>query len=275
MYQLFAIASAFSTALGTFLTRSLIQKLPAFQIVGPLFLLNGFFAIPLVIARRDWISLSLSQMGLIVLLGSLTALGALFVFVIVKRGTASLSIVGASLSPAMVLVLSPMLLGVHIKPIQFLLVGILAMAALFPIRKLVVGVRSSATFLFMLTQGINAGVIAILATKLSRAGVGLSEFLFLQQFIAGIIFTSLNWPKDVELKAYPLLAKRSLFMCFGWFFSFVAMHKGSTLVVQSVLSAIPLLIVMMETLAYKKRPSSAVIFSSVTIILCITALSLT
>lgn len=61
MYLIFALASAFSTAAGTFLTRPLIQKLPAFQIIGPLFLLNAVAALPFVAIRQDWVALTLAQ----------------------------------------------------------------------------------------------------------------------------------------------------------------------------------------------------------------------
>jgi drug/metabolite transporter (DMT)-like permease len=274
MYLLFALGSAFCTALGTFLTRSLIQKLPAFQIVGPLFLFNSIFALPFVFIRQDWVPLTATQWWEIALLGVLTAIGAIFVFVIVKRASASLSIVGAALSPAMVLLLSPFFLKVSVRPLQFIVVAVLVIATLFPIRKSVLGIHSTLTFLFMLAQGINAGVIAILISRLARAGVGLSQFLFIQQVIAGLIFTFIFWPKDVALRSYPLLAKRAVFMSMGWFLSFVAIHRGSTLVVQSVLSVIPLIIVLMETIAYKKRPGQAVVVSSLLVIACIAALSL-
>ena len=274
MYLLFALGSAFCTALGTFLTRSLIQKLPAFQIVGPLFLFNSIFALPCVFIRQVWISLNTTQWCEIALLGVLTAIGAIFVFVIVKRASASLSIVGAALSPAMVLLLSPIFLKVSVRPLQFIVVAVLVIATLFPIRKSVLGIHSTLTFLFMLAQGINAGVIAILISRLARAGVGLSQFLIIQQVIAGLILTFIFWPKDVALRSYPLLAKRAVFMSMGWFLSFVAIHRGSTLVVQSVLSVIPLIIVLMETIAYKKRPGQAVVVSSLLVIACIAALSL-
>jgi len=274
MYLLFALGSAFCTALGTFLTRSLIQKLPAFQIIGPLFLLNALAALPLVFVRQDWIALSSTQLWEIAALGSLTALGAVFVFVIVKRSSASLSIVGAALSPAMVLLLSPVFLKISVRPIQFAVVAVLVAATLFPIRKSVLGIHSTLTFLFMLAQGINAGIVAILISRLARSGVGLSQFLFIQQIIAGLVFIVLFWPKDVSLRSYPLLAKRAVFMSMGWFLSFVAIHRGSTLVVQSVLSVIPLIIVLMEIIAYRKRPSKAVVISSLLVIACIAALSL-
>ena len=74
MYLIFALASAFSTAAGTFLTRPLIQKLPAFQVIGPLFLLNAVAALPFVAIRQDWVALTLTQSLEILLLGALTAL---------------------------------------------------------------------------------------------------------------------------------------------------------------------------------------------------------
>jgi len=274
MYLSFALGSALCTALGTFLTRSLIQKLPAFQIIGPLFLLNAVAALPLVFIRQDWAVLTATQWWEIALLGVLTSIGAVFVFVIVERGSASLSIVGAALSPAMVLLLSPLFLKISVRPLQFIVVSILVLATLFPIRKSVLGIHSTLTFLFMLAQGINAGIIAILISRLARDGIGLSQFLFFQQIIAGSIFTLLFLPKDVSMRSYPLLAKRAVFMSMGWFLSFVAIHRGSTLVVQSVLSVIPLIILLMETIAYKKRPTSAVLLSSILVIACITALSL-
>lgn len=274
MYLSFALGSAICTALGTFLTRSLIQKLPAFQIIGPLFLLNAVAALPLVFIRQDWAALTAKQWWEIALLGTLTSIGAVFVFVIVERGSASLSIVGAALSPAMVLLLSPLFLKISVRPLQFIVVSILVLATLFPIRKSVLGIDSTLTFLFMLAQGINAGIIAILISRLARDGVGLSQFLFFQQIIAGLIFTLLFLPKDVSIRSYPLLAKRAVFMSMGWFLSFVAIHRGSTLVVQSVLSVIPLIILLMETIAYKRRPTPAVILSSILVIACITALSL-
>ena len=273
MYIIFALAAAFCTGLGTFLTRSLIQKLPAFQIVGPLFILNGVAGLPFVLVRRDWVALTLSQCLQIALLGLMTALGGLFVFVIVKRGSASLSIVGAALTPAMVLLLSPVFLQVSVRPIQFIIVAALVLASLYPIRASVLGIKSSSTFLLMLAQGINAGGVAILISRLAHAGVGLSQFLFMQQLIAGAVWLIACWPKDVQLRSYPLLAKRSVFMSLGWFLSFVAISRGSTLVVQSVHSTIPLIIILMEVFAYKKRPTKAVMLSAAGVIVAIAALS--
>jgi drug/metabolite transporter (DMT)-like permease len=275
MYLTFALASAFATAFGTFLTRSLISKLPTYQIVGPLFIMNGLAATPLIVFRSDWVQLNFVELWQMILLGVMTALGAVFVFVIIERSSASLSIVGASLSPALVLFLSPLLLHSHTPFAQFIIVGVLILAALYPIRNLVLGIHSAATILMMLAQGINAGLIAILISRLAKDGVGLSQFLFVQQMIAGLCFLLVFWPKDVSLKSYPLLARRSVFMSLGWFFLMVAINRGSTLVVQSILSVTPLIIVLIEAVVFRKKPSISIILSALTIVACISVLSFT
>lgn len=273
MYLTFALASALATASGTFLTRSLVSKLPTYQIVGPLFIMNGLAATPLIIFRDDWVHLNFVNLVQTVLLGVLTALGAIFVFVIIERSSASLSIVGASLSPALVLILSPFLLHAHIRFAQIIIVGLLLLAALFPIRNSVLGIHSAATIFMMLAQGVNAGLIAILISRLAKGGVGLSQFLFIQQIIAGCCFLLVFRPKDVSIKSYPRLARRSVFMSLGWFFAMVAINRGSTLVVQSILSATPLIIVFLEAVAYRKKPSLAIVLSALSVVTCISVLS--
>ena len=62
-------------------------------------------------------------------------------------------------------------------------------------------------------------------------------------------------------------------MSLGWVLSFVAISRGSTLVVQSVHSTIPLIIILMEVFAYKKRPTKAVMLSAAGVIVAIAALS--
>ena len=99
MYLIFSLASVLSTSLGTFLTRSLITKFPAFQIIGPLFFLNSVGAIPIALVARNWVVPDTNQILGLVAAGVLTAIGAILLFSIVERAPASTSIVGASLSP--------------------------------------------------------------------------------------------------------------------------------------------------------------------------------
>ncbi len=126
----------------------------------------------------------------------------------------------------------------------------------------------------MLAQGFNAALVSILITHISKAGVEITQTLIIQQVVAGLILTPMFWPKGIKLSDYPNLARRSFFMSMGWFFSFLAFGSGKTIIVQSILSAVPPTIVFMENIAYRKRPASAMIFSSVVIVICITILNL-
>jgi drug/metabolite transporter (DMT)-like permease len=274
MYLIFSLASVLSTSLGTFLTRSLITKLPAFQIIGPLFFLNSVGAIPIALVARNWIVPDLNQILGLVAAGVLTAVGAILLFRIVERAPASTSIVGASLSPAIVLLLAPGFLNQSFSLIRFLLVTALICATLFPIRKSVLGISSVSTVIMMLAQGVNAGVLAILITMLPRGGLVISEVLMIQQIVAGLICVALFPIKDVPLSSLPILAHRAMYMSLGWILYTLALKRGETLVVQSVLSLIPMSILLMETIRYKRKPPKEAVFSAVLVVVCISSLVL-
>lgn len=274
MYILFSLASVFSTSLGTFLTRSLITKLPAFQIIGPLFFLNSLGAIPIALVARNWVVPDLNQILGLVAAGILTAIGAILLFSIVERAPASTSIVGASLSPAIILLLAPGFLNQGFSLTRFLLVAALILATLFPIRKSVLGISSISTIMMMLAQGVNAGVLAILITTLSRSELVISEVLLVQQVVAGLVCVALFPIKDVPLSSLPILAHRALYMSLGWILYTLALKRGETLIVQSVLSLIPMTILLMETVRYKRKPPKEVVFSALLVIVCISSLVL-
>jgi drug/metabolite transporter (DMT)-like permease len=274
MYLLFSLASVFSTSLGTFLTRSLITKLPAFQIIGPLFFLNSLGAIPIALVGRNWVVPDFNQILGLVAAGILTAIGAILLFSIVERAPASTSIVGASLSPAIVLLLAPGFLNQSFSLIRFLLVATLIFAILFPIRRSVLGISSVSTISMMLAQGVNAGVLAILITTLSRSGLVISEVLFVQQIVAGLVCVILFPTKDVPLSSLPILAHRAMYMSLGWIFYTQALKSGETLVVQSVLSLIPISILVMETITYKRKPPKEAVISALLVVVCISTLVL-
>ena len=274
MYLLFSLASVFSTSLGTFLTRSLITKLPAFQIIGPLFFLNSLGAIPIALVGRNWVVPDFNQILGLVAAGILTAIGAILLFSIVERAPASTSIVGASLSPAIVLLLAPGFLNQSFSLVRFLLVATLIFAILFPIRRSVLGISSVSTISMMLAQGVNAGVLAILITTLSRSGLVISEVLVVQQIVAGLVCVILFPTKDVPLSSLPILAHRAMYMSLGWIFYTQALKSGETLVVQSVLSLIPISILVMETITYKRKPPKEAVISALLVVVCISTLVL-
>jgi drug/metabolite transporter (DMT)-like permease len=223
---------------------------------------------------RNWVVPEINQILGLVAAGILTAIGAILLFSIVERAPASTSIVGASLSPAIVLLLAPGFLNQSFSLIRFLLVATLIFAILFPIRRSVLGISSVSTISMMLAQGVNAGVLAILITTLSRSGLVISEVLFVQQIVAGLVCVILFPTKDVPLSSLPILAHRAMYMSLGWIFYTQALKSGETLVVQSVLSLIPISILVMETITYKRNPPKEAVISALLVVVCISTLVL-
>jgi uncharacterized membrane protein len=63
-------------------------------------------------------------------------------------------------------------------------------------------------------------------------------------------------------------------MSLGWIFYTQALKSGETLVVQSVLSLIPISILVMETITYKRKPPKEAVISALLVVVCISTLVL-
>ena len=110
MAIIFALGSALSIALGTFLTKSVTIRLPGFSSVGVLFYLNTVVIALASFFMPIWNPMELSDVARALSGGVTTALGAYLIFLVVSRSSASAAGVGQSTSAAAVLVLSPLFL---------------------------------------------------------------------------------------------------------------------------------------------------------------------
>jgi drug/metabolite transporter (DMT)-like permease len=117
--------------------------------------------------------------------------------------------------------------------------------------------------------------VAVISKLLAQEGVGMPETFVVRQIVAGLTFTIMFPPIGLKFRDFYELVRRSMFMAIGHMTSIEAIQKGSPLVVQTFLSAIPITVIMIETVAYKKRPERAIIISSVFTVLGIAVLSLT
>ena len=274
MTLLLAIAASISIAAGMFLTKGVTLRLPVFQVIGPLFLLNAFFALPFFMLGSSWVPLNHFEIELLGLGGLLTGAGAWIIFIIVSRSSASAASVGQALSPAVVLLIAPLVLKSSISVAELILVAMLIIATTTPLRDSVVGIRSFLTISLMVCAGITGGSITVIMALLLKHGLGFAQIIVIQQLIAGLLFLVVVPPAGIRGRDYPSLAKRSIFMSAGWLFSSRAIQSGSPLLVQSVMATVPLLIVIFETIIYKKRPTPGIVFSALATIIGISALTL-
>ncbi len=275
MSLLLAVAAALSFAIGTFLTKGVTLKISIYKAIGPLFILNALFVFPLIPFGPHWIIWS----GPIPYLHILGALGsgivAGIIFTMVSRSTASVVSVGQAITPAVVLLAGPIALGTSIVPVQVLAIVVLVIATLFPLRKSLVGVGSLTTLFLMMVIGVLSGLVTVAVVLLNREGVGTSETFIVRQLLAGFTFMVIFPPIGLRWRDFMQLVRRSFFMSVGWLASIYAIRQGSPVVVQSVMATIPLWVILIEVIAYRKRPSRPVVFSALAIAIGIYVLALT
>ena len=262
MAIIFALGSALSIALGTFLTKSVTIRLPGFSSVGVLFYLNAVVIALASFFMPIWNPMELSDVARALSGGVTTALGAYLIFLVVSRSSASAAGVGQSLSPAAVLVLSPLFLRSEISPVQAVLVSVIVLAALFPLRTALESTSSLSSFLLMAAIGICTATTTILISLQLAQGMELVQILLIQQVTAGSLFIAFYQPKGFTFSDYLSLSRRSIFMGMGWILTVAALASGSAILVQSVLATVPIWILIMETIAARKVPATNVIVSA-------------
>lgn len=275
MFILYASCAALAFAFGTFFTKGVTLRISIFRAIGPLFLLNAVFAIPFIGAGPSWklITGPVPYLHLIAALSS--GVVAYILFSMVAKSTASVSSVAPAMAPAVVLLLSPVFLSTAITIIQVFLVIFLMAITLYPLRNSISGLNSSKTIAFMIIAALGNGAVTIIAKLLADEGVGMPETFVARQVIAGIAFTILFPPIGLKFRDFYELVRRSFFMAVGWMTSITAIQNGSPLVVQTFLATIPVIVILIETVAYRKRPDRAVVISAALTACGITALTLT
>lgn len=275
MFILYASAAALAFAFGTFFTKGVTLRISIFRAIGPLFLLNAVFAVPFLNTGPSW-KLITGQVPYLHLIAALSSgLVAYILFSMVAKSTASVSSVAPAMAPAVVLLLSPVFLSTSISITQIFLVLFLMAITLYPLRNSITGLNSSKTIAFMLIAALGNGAVTIIAKLLADEGVGMPETFIARQVIAGLAFIILFPPIGLKFRDFFELVRRSFFMAIGWMTSITAIQKGSPLVVQTFLATIPVTVILIETVAYRKRPDKAVIISAILTALGIAALSLT
>jgi drug/metabolite transporter (DMT)-like permease len=272
---LLAIVAAVAFAVGIFLTRGVALNISIYKAIGPLFVLNALFVFPLIPFGPDWIlwSGSVPYLHVVGAVGSGVVAG--IIFRMVSRSSASVMSIGQALTPAVVLLAGPIALGASIIPIQVLLIVVLVFATIFPLRKSLVGVSSFTAIFLMIVIGVLSGFVTIAVVLLDRAGVGTTETFIVRQLLAGFTFMLIFPPIGLHWRDFLQLVRRSFFMSMGWLASIYAIREGSPVVAQSVMATIPLWVILIEVIVYRKQPARAVVFSAIAISIGIYALAVT
>ena len=258
-----ALAAALCGATGTFLTKGLSIRMPAWQVVGPLFAINAILVLPLIPFGNTWHTfdptiLLIHVASVAVLCGSTACM-----FALITRGRASGVAVGQALSPAATLIAAPILLGVAVTPVAVLAASALMVGSLIPLRRSFDGIGSFAVVTLLLGMGLCNGMIGVLTAMLAARDVGLAETYVVRASIAAVIFLSIFPPRSLRRRDLGPLAIRASIVTASFLLTIIAIQRGSVVVIQSILATIPLLVIALEWVSHRSRPDPGTVLGGI------------
>ena len=275
MIEVIALASTISFGLGTFFTKGVTTQISFLKSIGPLFLLNALFCLPIAIAQRDWIVFEREILIIHVSGAFFAGITAYLMFAIIARSSASVGVIPQTLAPAVVLILAPIFLTATVTSLQIFFVLLLIGATAYPLRKSVPGLKSAPTLFMTIASGIFSGIVTVNVAMLGERGVNLSETFMVRQLIAGLVFVALFPPTGLNRSDFFKLVRRSSFMAIGWVTSIYAIQNGSVVVAQSILATVSLWVILFEVIANRKAPERSTIGAALVAAAGVVALALT
>jgi len=261
-----ALAASTSTALGTVLTKDLVNRLPARQVIAPLFLINAalatpLFAIPSLGGGSTWHLLDPTVLALHACSVLLMVVASSAFFRLIDRGSPSAVSIGTALSPVVTLLATPLLLAVAIP--WGLAGGALTLVAgvLIALRGQFAGIRAPAAVGLLTSYAVCQGVLIVLAAALFVRGVSLPEVYVSRTALAGLVFLGLAWPRAVHLRDLPVLIRRAGLITLGFLLALSAVRISSPVAVQSTLAVTPLLVITIESIWLRRWPSRRIVLA--------------
>ena len=264
MFELVAVFAAFTMGLGTFLTKGITTQIPFLTTLGPLFLLNCLFTLPIAfIQRGDWVVFEPKILALHVSAAITSAIAGYLIFGIIKRSSASISSISSTLSPAVALVLAPIWLGTSVSALQVVAVIALIAASLYPIRSSIPGLRLGTTNFFTLSAALAAGFVSVNIAVLGAEGISVSETFIVRQILAGLICLAIFPPKGLTKNDLFKLVQRASLIAVGSIASVYAIQGGEIILMVSILATVSLWVLLFESFSYKSIPDRSTIIAAV------------
>jgi drug/metabolite transporter (DMT)-like permease len=264
VFELVAVFAAFTMGLGTFLTKGITTQIPFLTTLGPLFLLNCLFTLPIAfIQRGDWVVFEPKILALHVSAAITSAIAGYFIFGIIKRSSASISSISSTLSPAVALVLAPIWLGTSVSALQVVAVIALIAASLYPIRSSIPGLRLGTTIFFTLSAALAAGFVSVNIAVLGAEGISVSETFIVRQILAGLICLAIFPPKGLTKNDLFKLVQRTSLIAVGSIASVYAIQGGEIILMVSILATVSLWVLLFESFSYKSIPDRSTIIAAV------------
>lgn len=240
------LAAALANAAGQLMSKEFTRRYPARQLIGPLYLLNCALVLPFApFAPWTW---SPEIVALHLLAIAAMVLTAISVWDLLAHGNASAQLTATALAPLPTLVLTGLLLPGTLDPIQVIAATVVVIGVTLALRDAFGTLGRAGAIARIVGAACGTAALTMTAKLLADRGVGVVETYVVRTAIAGILFTLVIRPRDVDFRELPAMVVRAAAITTYFVLVIVAVGLGSPAVVQTMVATTP-----MWALAYEWR----------------------
>jgi len=257
---LLGLLAALSLATGSVITKGVVNRLPARQLIGPLYALNALILLPFA-PFEDWVwtsrVITLHLITVVVMIFT-----ALTVFDLFDRGAASAVVTAQATSPLPAALAVAVLLPEAFREVELIAAVIVVVGVLWAISDSFEGLGRSRAMLTAAVAAIGGGLTTVLSRLVVDEGVGLAGTYVTRTAIAAVIFTIAIPPRDIPRGETPLLFVRALFISGGFAFAIAGVQRGSPTIIQTMVALTPFFVLGWETLRARRAPPPRLVFAA-------------
>lgn len=246
------LLSALANTVGAVLSRQLALRLPARQLLGPLFGLNALVvlpAVPFVSWTWSWQIAGLHLLSVVLLIGTSLAVWDLF-----EHGAASATTTAQSLSPVATTIAVAVLLPQTFEPLQGVAAAVVVAGVLAALADAFGNLGRARTVATVLVAAVGTGLVTVMGRLLADQGAGVVEAYFMRTLLAAAVLLVAVPPRDIPLRELPQLGLRAFFISLHFVLILIGVQRGSPAVVQTFVATAPLFAHGFESLRDRRAP---------------------
>lgn len=246
------LLAALSLATGSIITKGVVDRLPARQLIGPLYALNALILAPLL-PFEEWVW---TRQVIILHLVTVVAMvfTAITVFDLFERGAASAVVTAQATSPLPAALAVAILVPDAFRSIELVAAVVVVGGVLWALSGSFHGFGAGRAIATAAVAATGGGLVTVLSRLVVDEGVGLAGTYVTRTAIAALIFTIAIPPRDIPRREVPLLLTRALFITGGFAFSIVGVQRGSPTVIQTMVALTPFFVLSWEAFQTRAAP---------------------
>jgi len=234
------------------ISKGLASRMPARQLIGPLYVFNSLVLLP----AAPFVAWAWSPQIVVLHLVSVgfMAMSAISVWDMFDTGAASAATTALALSPLAAALGTAVLVPESFRPAQAVAAAIVTVGVLVALRDAFAGLGRRGTAIRVLGAATGTGLLTVCARLLGDLGSGVVETYVVRTALAALLFVLLFPPRDVPLREAPRLFVRSLFVTTYFVLVIIGAQQGSPVVVQTLVATTPLFVLAWESIQRRSLP---------------------